>query len=175
MRVHLGIVPKKEAAKLDMQHDNQHATDRQGPDIKALEERAARAGLRLTKQRREVYEVLYGHRGHPSAEEVWRRVRQRAPSVSLDTVYRTLAVLEDLGLARRVPGCQDQARFDAVTVPHHHFVCRRCRAVYDVQWPEFDALAAPDQVRDLGRVEDGEVVFRGLCSRCAREEEQAER
>jgi len=143
-------------------------TDR---ELELLEGRARNAGLRLTRQRLEVFRALAQTTEHPSAETVWREVRKKAPAISLDTVYRTLAVLEQLGLARKVPAGLDQARFDADMGPHHHFVCRRCQRVFDVDWPEFNDLHPPEAVEALGRVEIGEVVFKGVCHACAAQED----
>ena len=66
----------------------------------------------------------------------------------------------------RVPVTGDQGRFDADTSPHHHFVCSRCRSIYDFLWDEFDRLVLPDDSEPLGRVADRRVVVRGVCHVC---------
>lgn len=123
-------------------------------------------GLRLTHQRLEILRELVGAKDHPSAETVFGRVRRRLPTISLDTVYRTLSTFDDLGLIMRVPVTGDQGRFDADTSPHHHFVCSRCRSIYDFLWDEFDQLVLPDDSESLGRVSDRRVVVRGVCHVC---------
>uniref|UniRef100_A0A7C3WDD2 Transcriptional repressor n=1 Tax=Fundidesulfovibrio putealis TaxID=270496 RepID=A0A7C3WDD2_9BACT len=123
-------------------------------------------GLRLTHQRLEILRELVAAKDHPSAEMVFGRVRRRLPTISLDTVYRTLSTFDDLGLIMRVPVTGDQGRFDADTSPHHHFVCSQCKAIYDFFWDEFDALVLPTDSTALGRVEDRRVVVRGVCQRC---------
>jgi len=123
-------------------------------------------GLRLTHQRLEILRELVGAKDHPSAETVFGRVRRRLPTISLDTVYRTLSTFDDLGLIMRVPVTGDQGRFDADTSPHHHFVCSRCRSIYDFFWNEFDQLVLPDDSESLGRVSDRRVVVRGVCHVC---------
>ena len=72
------------------------------PDAKDVERRVARferlcrdAGIRLTHQRLEIYRAVAQSDDHPDAETVYRRVRTRMPTVSLDTVYRTLWLLND--------------------------------------------------------------------------------
>ena len=62
--------------------------------IDALKKLFAQSGLKFTNQRYLVYKAMVEARDHPSAETVWRRVREAAPAISLDTVYRTLASLE---------------------------------------------------------------------------------
>jgi Fur family peroxide stress response transcriptional regulator len=61
-------------------------------------------GLKFTHQRYLVYRAMVATKDHPSAETVWKRVRAEAPSISLDTVYRTLAALEQRDLVRGWPG-----------------------------------------------------------------------
>ena len=60
-------------------------------------------GLRLTHQRLEILRELVGAKDHPSAEMVFGRVRRRLPTISLDTVYRTLSTFDELGIIMRVP------------------------------------------------------------------------
>ena len=67
----------------------------------ALKELFAKSGLKFTTQRYLVYTAMATTRDHPSAETVWRRVREAAPAISLDTVYRTLSALEARGLVSR--------------------------------------------------------------------------
>lgn len=124
-------------------------------------------GLRLTHQRLEILRELVAAKDHPSAETVFGRVRKRLPTISLDTVYRTLSTFDEVGLIMRVPVTGDQGRFDADTSPHHHFVCSRCKSIYDFLWDEFDSLDLPENSKALGRVDDRRVVVRGVCEKCA--------
>ena len=126
-------------------------------------------GLRLTHQRLEILRELVGAKDHPSAEMVFGRVRRRLPTISLDTVYRTLSTFDDQGLIMRVPVTGDQGRFDADTSPHHHFVCSRCKSIYDFLWGDFDDLVLPGDSHGLGRVDDRRVVLRGVCRDCLTE------
>jgi len=123
-------------------------------------------GLRLTHQRLEILRELVGAKDHPSAEMVFGRVRRRLPTISLDTVYRTLSTFDELGLIMRVPVTGDQGRFDADTSPHHHFVCQRCKSIYDFLWDQFDRLVLPEDSEALGRADDRRVVVRGVCQGC---------
>ncbi|MFZ5427080.1 MAG: Fur family transcriptional regulator [Thermodesulfobacteriota bacterium] len=123
-------------------------------------------GLRLTHQRLEILRELVGAKDHPSAETVFGRVRRRLPTISLDTVYRTLSTFDELGIIMRVPVTGDQGRFDADTSPHHHFVCSRCKSIYDFMWNDFDRLVLPSDSESLGRVDDRRVVVRGVCQTC---------
>src|SRR5437899_8352928 len=86
-------------------------------------------GLRLTRQRRIILEVVRATDAHPTAAFVYRRVRRRLPRVSLATVYRNLRMLAAEGF---LPERADEAgmRFDGNTGPHDHFTCLACRRIH---------------------------------------------
>jgi len=144
------------------------------PDIErrleAFAETCRRRGLKLTHQRTEVFRELTAGAEHPDAETIYRRVSRRIPSISRDTVYRTLATLEEHGLVRRAEMLAGSARFDANMDRHHHFVCNRCGRVYDFYSEAFDEIALPRALSDLGRIELCHVQLRGICADCARAE-----
>ena len=127
-----------------------------------------RAGVKLTHQRLEIFAEVARTGEHPDAETIYRKVRQRVTTVSLDTVYRTLWLLLDLGLLSTLGLPRAWVRFDANLRRHHHFVCTACGLARDFYSPAFDALAVPAAVKALGRVERTVVEFRGRCARCAR-------
>lgn len=129
-----------------------------------------RAGVKLTRQRLEVFREVAGGYDHPDAEAIYRSVRERVPSVSLDTVYRTLWLLLDLGLIATLGHPRERVRFDGNAEPHHHFVCTRCGRADDFHSEELSRLVIPDAARGLGRVEKTQVEVRGICARCLREE-----
>lgn len=144
-----------------------------GPDETArqmdrFQEALRRSGVKATHQRLEIFREVVGAPGHPDAETVFKGVRQRMPTVSLDTVYRTLHLFVALGLIGTLGPGRERTRFDADTRPHHHFVCTRCGLIQDVHSREFEGLKAPAAVTRLGHVETIQVEFRGLCSRCSR-------
>jgi len=123
-------------------------------------------GLKLTHQRLEILNVLTAAKDHPSAETIWERVKKRAPTVSLDTVYRTLGTFEAHGLAQRIPVEGDQARYDGDISQHHHLVCLKCRSIEDFDWPQFDISSLPQKALEWGRVVDAQVIVRGECEKC---------
>lgn len=138
--------------------------------LEPLREALSAAGLRLTPQRAEVYREMVRGGGHPGASEVHEAVRRRLPSISLDTVYRTLWKLVELGLLRPLVTTGDRIRFDAVAEPHHHFVCVRCGRTFDFTSRELDDLEIPEAARRLGSVWDAHLEARGICRRCLRKD-----
>lgn len=133
----------------------------------AFEVACRKADIKLTHQRFEVFAEVARTEEHPDAETVFERVRKRIPTISLDTVYRTLSTLEKLHVISRVYVFCDRARFDANTHPHHHFVCAQCGLVRDFSFPEADNLAIPREVQSWGEVKSLRVELRSICYRCA--------
>jgi Fur family transcriptional regulator, peroxide stress response regulator len=129
-------------------------------------------GLRLTHQRLEVVREIAATDEHPDVERIFQRVRARVPTISLDTVYRTMGTLVELGYVTRATLTPGPARYDANLAHHHHFVCTRCGAARDVVDPALDAIPAPQGTEGLGRVEAVEVRLQGVCAACERREAQ---
>lgn len=124
------------------------------------------AGVKLTHQRLEIFRELARTGDHPAAETIFRAVRRRMPTVSLDTVYRTLWMLRDLGLVTTLGPSRDGVRFDVNLDRHHHYVCVRCGLVRDFTSEDLNALRIPDSVNELGSILDAQVEIRGLCASC---------
>ena len=131
-----------------------------------FEDTRKQKGLRVTQQRREIFRTVAQSSAHPSAESVFVAVRKKMPNVSLDTVYRTLASLEEMDLLMRV-GLSSKARFDGDLRPHCHFVCTRCGEVYDIfPQPGEAPLPLPGGAREMGEVRQVNVQLRGICKKC---------
>jgi len=126
-----------------------------------------RAGFRLTHQRLEILAELAGSTDHPSAETLYQRLRKRIPTLSLDTVYRTLATFNHCGLVQKVETSESQARFEAVHEHHHHLICRHCHGIVDFTWPSIDQVVLPEAARDWGRIESRNLVISGICRNCS--------
>lgn len=135
--------------------------------VQRFEAVAREAGIKLTHQRLEIFRAVASSLEHPSAEVVHEAVKATTPTVSLDTVYRTLWLLSDLGLLSTMGPRQGGVRFDANVDKHHHFVCTRCGLVRDFESDDLDALQLPDAVNRFGRVTSAQVEVRGVCQSCA--------
>jgi len=124
-------------------------------------------GLRMTEQRRSVYDALMDERNHPTAVEVFMRARGRMPSISLATVYNCLETLSSCGLVKTVNLERGPARYCPNIQEHAHFYCDHCGTVLDLplrarRHPE-DVWELPDQLS----ISHHEVAFRGACPKCA--------
>lgn len=126
-----------------------------------------RAGVKATHQRLEIFREIAGSTEHPDAETIYTGVRTRVPTISLDTVYRTLWLFLDLGLLDTLGPPRERTRFDANMNPHHHFICSRCGATHDFECGEYDQLQIPAAVNRFGRVVKAHVEIRGICLMCS--------
>lgn len=123
-------------------------------------------GIKLTQQRLEIYRAVACSADHPDAEQIFHRVRKRLPSVSLDTVYRTLWLLNDIKLVTTLGSCHESTRFDANLSSHHHFVCSQCGVTRDFYCANLDTIILLDSVGSLGDVKTMHVEARGICRNC---------
>lgn len=124
-------------------------------------------GIKLTHQRIEIFRELAQTGDHPDAEQVFRRVKSRMPTVSLDTVYRTLWLLNDLGLIVTLGSSRESTRFDANLKSHHHFVCGHCGFTRDFYSEELDNIKLPDTVGSFGEIQAVHVNVGGVCRACS--------
>lgn len=125
-----------------------------------------KAGVKLTQQRLEVFREIAGARDHPTVEELHRRLRQRLPTLALDTVYRTLDTLERFGVVLRLQAPDGAAHFDGNPVRHHHLLCTRCGTIADAVWPSFDDMELPAEAQRWGQVHQRCVQLQGVCRNC---------
>lgn len=135
--------------------------------VKHFESVCRMKGIKLTHQRIEIFREVAQTGDHPDAEQVFQRVRDRMPTVSLDTVYRTLWLLKDLGLVVPLGSSGKRTRFDANLKNHHHFICERCGLTRDFYSSDLDDIKLPDSITTFGKIETTHVEVRGICLKCA--------
>jgi Fur family peroxide stress response transcriptional regulator len=127
-------------------------------------------GIKATHQRTEIYRELLATEEHPNAETIYERVRQKIPTISLDTVYRTLRLFVQEGIISRVSAASESMRFDGNIERHHHFICTQCGLVRDFYNEDFDQLVPPEEAMTLGAVDSIHVEIRGICSDCRKKD-----
>jgi Fur family ferric uptake transcriptional regulator len=106
---------------------------------------------------------------HPTADEMYRRVKRRLPRISLGTVYRNLDVLSGCGMITKLEIGGAQKRFDGVAEPHYHLVCVRCGCIQDIpaaSMPELKRALKGKRMRDY-EIRDCRVELIGLCAKCS--------
>jgi Fur family peroxide stress response transcriptional regulator len=122
-------------------------------------------GLRCTPQRYCVMAFLMQHNRHHTAAEIFEAVNRVDPHCSRATTYNNLRDLVQADLVREVAVGGRAARFEAKGIKHHHFVCDLCGKVEDIEW--YDVPTPAPDPSDKRILRDCEVIFRGLCAKCA--------
>lgn len=122
--------------------------------------------LRNTKQREAIRENLIHRSDHPTADMIYSDIKEAYPNISLGTVYRNLAVLEELGEILKLPITDGSSRYDGNVQPHNHFICRKCGCVFDLDDLDMSELKAQAQKSFDGTIEDCKISFYGLCKNC---------
>ena len=126
-----------------------------------------RAGMKLTPQRMAIVRELADDCTHPTANELFERLRPAFPTMSFATVYNTLDALARLGMVGSLR-LGSAVRFDPNTTPHHHAVCDACGLVVDLPAPPPSPSLRTSIEREFHfEVRIEERTYRGLCGRCA--------
>ncbi len=126
------------------------------------------SGFRVTPQRGVILETIAHLPGHPSAQQVFEAARSRLPGLNIATVYRTLDTLREAGLLDLMEGPDDLVHC-SIRDPnslHGHLVCRRCRAVVEVEMPLLLSLADEVARRYGFALDVSHLTLVGLCSAC---------
>ena len=146
---------------------------RQPPDSASwdsVDEGFRRRGLRWTPQRRLVVEVLAEADGHVTGAELVERCRARDRRTIPSTVYRTLDVLEELGLVHHGHGADGREEFHVRAAARHgHLHCEGCGQTWELDEPRAEAIAAALRSGDGFEIDIGHVTLVGRCARCTRE------
>lgn len=132
----------------------------------AFRAKCREVGLKVTPQRMAVYKTLFESKEHPSADSVYRKVRKVLPSISLDTVNRTLLTLSEIGVAFIVEGSGEPKRFDGNLQSHQHFKCVKCNRIIDFYHKPFENIPIPKTLKEKFTVLRKTVYFEGVCDLC---------
>ena len=124
-----------------------------------LIDRLERAGIRPSAQRVAIAAYVLATEDHPSADEVWNRVKADFPMVSRATVYNTLQLFREHGLVQQLVLAEGSVVFDPKVEPHHHFVDDDTGAIHDIPWTAL-RVGKVDELEGVD-VRDYMVVVRG--------------
>lgn len=119
------------------------------------------AGLRMTRQRQEIYRILIEQRDHPTANEVFMRAKERLPNLSLATVYSCLEALVQHGIIRQVNFERESSRYCPNLSEHGHFHDASTGVIHDIDFKPGVNLTDLLQLPDGAIVEDVEITLRG--------------
>jgi Fur family ferric uptake transcriptional regulator len=132
-------------------------------------------GLRETKQKTVILDELRRDKSHPSADELYRRVRRRLPKISLGTVYRNLELLSEQGVVLKLDLAGTQRRFDGDLADHHHVRCTTCGRVDDLKGEPPCCLEEAFKNTSGYKITGHRLELTGLCPKCRKTEARTKR
>lgn len=123
------------------------------------------AAKRNTKQLEVIWDAVKGETSHPTADQVYERVRRDLPNISLGTVYRNLQKLVAVGKLQVLTLGRSQ-HFDPLVRHHQHFICEQCSQVYDV-FVDTPRIVPAKLPQEGFKVTSHKLAFYGTCMDCA--------
>lgn len=126
--------------------------------------------MNYSKQREIILDTLSKNAIHPTAEALLEFLKRDDSNVGMTTLYRNLNQLADAGLIKKIDGLEPSAHFDHNTFEHYHFICEKCKKVYDIP-----SSVAPGLVKNTTEatgfdITSHDIVFHGICSECKRKD-----
>ena len=142
--------------------------------IQRVKEQLHKASYKLTPQREATVRVLLENEAdHLSAEDVYLKVKDKAPKIGLATVYRTLELLAELKVVDKINFGDGVARFDlrkeGAKHFHHHMVCMECGAVDEIEEDLLEDVERRVEKEFNFKILDHRLTFHGICHRCHEE------
>lgn len=139
--------------------------------MQAIEEMLREKRIKVTPQRMAVYAVLRETRRHPNVEMIYQKLKPSYPAMSLATVYKTVDILNKVGLIQELNVGEGGLRYDATIKPHPHVYCEKCGQVNDVEnfsMEEFqnDSLIEKMQNESGYKLSSVQLYFYGKCPNC---------
>jgi len=122
--------------------------------------------IKVTPQRLSVYMAFNG-KGHLSVDEVCQRARKSVPAISLGTVYSILENFKNKGIVSEIKIDFEKSLYELKNSTHHHFLCRQCKKIFDVEMPVCSALK--NCAIEGHKIEDFQGYFYGTCRDCQKD------
>lgn len=134
----------------------------------AIINRLKEEGLRITPQRLNIIRIVTSDKEHPTIDEIYRQVKKDFPTTSLATIYKTVAVLREIGEVKEIPVSDGSNRFDGYsTEVHSHLICTKCKKVVNASINEKIHIVASELFKDYGfKITSHRLDFFGVCPEC---------
>jgi len=123
-------------------------------------------GFKVTPQRLAVYEVLAKTKEHPNAEMIFSSLQASYPTMSLATVYKTIDILQEIGLVQILNAGEDSFRYDADMSNHAHVRCVKCYRVDDVFELDTEKFSGEIETNTGYKLTGEQFYFYGVCPSC---------
>lgn len=142
-------------------------------DINKLKNNLKEKGYKLTPQRRAIVDMIIRNEGnHLTTEELYDLVRKECPEIGLATVYRTMQLLEELGVICKLDLNDGCSRYELIheeeNHQHHHLICTNCGKVIEVEGDLLEVLEHNIEEKYNFVIKNHSVKFYGLCNNCAK-------
>jgi Fur family peroxide stress response transcriptional regulator len=123
--------------------------------------------FRITPQRLAVLRILAASEDHPTAEQIFEKVKTEFPTTSLATIYKTIALLKGLNEVLELGFPDGSNRYDGnKPFPHPHVICTKCRKIMDPELMSLDGLKDEICKKTGFRIQHHRLDFFGLCPEC---------
>ncbi len=135
--------------------------------LKKMVQKLREKGHRITPQRLAILKILSESHQHPDVESIFQQVKDNFPTTSMATVYKTIAVLKEVGEVLEIGFGDGSNHYDGTKpFPHPHLICTRCRKIID---PDLETLrdVTEELAKDTGfRIVSHRLDFFGICPEC---------
>ena len=119
--------------------------------------------IKITSQRLEILKFLDMNRNHPTAEQIYLKLKEKNPSLSKTTVYNSLETLNKNNIIQVINIDGNTSRYDIKKDLHHHFICKKCGRIKDID------ISCPNINRIIEngyRIDEVHGYFKGICDDC---------
>jgi len=122
--------------------------------------------MNYSRQRDIILETLKENVVHPTAEYLYGVLKEKNSGISLATLYRNLNQLADKGIIKKIEGLETSSHFDHNTYEHYHFICDKCKRVFDIPVEIAPDIAEKTQHATGFDVKGYDIVIHGICNEC---------
>jgi len=123
--------------------------------------------IKITPQRLEILKYLDENRNHPTADEIYKNLKENNPSLSKTTVYNSLEILNKYNIIHTISITGLESRYDIVNKMHHHFMCKSCGRIIDI---EIECPNIKKTLENGHKIEEVHGYFKGKCKECIEKE-----
>ncbi|GAA0369982.1 peroxide-responsive transcriptional repressor PerR [Bacillus horti] len=123
-------------------------------------------GVRMTPQRHAILAYLFETMEHPTADDIYKALEEKFPSMSVATVYNNLRLFKEAHLVRELTYGDASSRFDANVSDHYHAICRQCGKIADFDYPFLDEIQTAATKETGFQVDSHRLEVYGLCEEC---------
>jgi len=129
-------------------------------------EKLKSTGVRMTPQRHAILAYLLDTMCHPTADEIYKALADRFPSMSVATVYNNLRLFKEAELVRELTYGDSSSKFDANITHHYHVICKECNTIVDFEYPCLDEVEEVVSEKTGFVIEDHRMEVYGVCVDC---------